>query len=53
MVISKDEAMTEAKIVRFTKKDMAIIQKSARRKGLKIASFIRMAVLDYLERENP
>ena len=45
----KDEAVTEAKLVRFTKKHMEIIRRLARKKGLSIGSFIRMVVLEYLD----
>ncbi len=39
----------EGKWIYFTKNDMRTIKETAKRKGLTVSSFIRMAVLDYLE----
>ena len=47
----KDEAVKEAKLVRFTKTDMGRINKLARKKGLSFASFVRMIVLEYLDNQ--
>ena len=52
MSTKKDEAWTEANLVRFTKKDMEHIKKIARQKGLGVGSWIRMIILDYLNKEN-
>ena len=46
----KDEALIEQKLVRFTKKDMNKIIKLAKQRGLSIASFIRMIMLEYLNK---
>ena len=51
MSIAENEAVKEAKLVRFTKKDMERIKKLARRKGLSFASFVRMIVLEYLDQQ--
>ena len=47
---SKDEILAEQKLVRFTKKDMDKIIKLAKQRGLSIASFIRMIMLEYLNK---
>ncbi len=46
----KDEILTEQKLVKFTRKDMDKITKLAKEKGLSIASFIRMIMLEYLNK---
>jgi len=46
----EDEILAEQKLVRFTKKDMDKITKLAKQRGLSIASFIRMIMLEYLNR---
>jgi len=46
----EDDLLAEQKLVRFTKKDMGKVKKLAKQKGLSIASFIRMIVLEYLSK---
>jgi len=46
----KDEMLTEQNLIRFTKKDMDKIKKLAKERGLSISSFIRMIMLQYLNK---
>lgn len=48
----ENEKRTEGKWTYFTKTDMRTIKEAAKRKGLTVSSFIRMAALDYLGRNN-
>ena len=47
-----NEKRSEGKWIYFTKNDMENIKEAAKRKGLTVSSFIRMAALDYLARNN-
>ena len=46
----KNDLLADQKLVRFTKKDMDKITKLAKERGLSIASFIRMIMLEYLNK---
>jgi len=50
MAVKKKKNLTEAKKVLFNKEDMDKITKLAKQKGLSIASFIRMTMLEYLNK---
>ena len=51
MPVKKKKNLTEAKKVLFNKKDMELLEKVAGEKRLSIASVIRMAVIEYLNKK--
>lgn len=52
MPVKKKKNLTEAKKVLFNKKDMELLEKVASEKRLSIAGVIRMAVIEYLNKED-
>lgn len=44
--------LTEIKMVRFNKKDMQLLKKVAKNKRISVAALIRMAVFDYLGKQD-
>lgn len=52
MPAKKKKNLTEAKKVLFNKKDMELLEKAASEKRLSIASVIRMAVVEYLNKKS-
>ena len=39
------------KVIRFAKKDMEILRKVAKNKGLRVSALIRLAIFEYLKKE--
>lgn len=52
MPVKKKKNLTEAKKVLFNKEDMELLEKAASEKRLSIAGVIRMAVIEYLNKES-